>query len=91
MAKALVCGGLDLARRADFSALVTLAVDARQRPSAGHCACHRAGLGPRIQAVASILAGPDYFAFDAGGVGDAVGELLPTGAIPVVIVAGDGV
>ena len=33
----------------------------------------------------------DALAFDCSGVGDAVGELLPSDAIPVLIVAGEGV
>ena len=84
-------GGLDLARRADFSALVTLAVDARQATVTRALRLPQRPYASQIQAIAPILTGLDRLAFDAGGVGDAVGELLPTGAIPVLIVAGDGV
>ena len=84
-------GGLDLARRADFSALVTLAVDARQATVTRALRLPQRAYASQIQAIAPILAGLDRLAFDAGGVGDAVGELLPASAIPVLIVAGDGV
>ena len=65
-------GGLDLARRADFSALVTLAVDARQATVTRALRLPQRPYASQIQAIAPILAGLDRLAFDAGGVGDAV-------------------
>ena len=45
----------------------------------------------QIDAIRPLLEAADVVCFDRGGVGDSVGELLPTGAIPILITSGDAV
>ena len=91
-AKPLVkVGGLDLAKARDHSALVTLAV------GRDHLVIERALRLPhrpyreQIAALTPLLCDLRCVAYDAGGVGSAVGELLPAHAVPVLITAGDSV
>ena len=86
----LTVGGLDLARRRDFSALVTLEIAAERAVVTRALRLPQMPYREQLALVAPILADLDALAYDAGGVGDAVGELLPTASIPVVIVAGEG-
>ena len=88
---ACAAAGLDLARRRDSSR----ARDARARARPPHR--HRARSGCRIFPTPSrsrrsgrSSRPQTSSAYDRGGVGDAVGELLPAGAIPILIVAGEG-
>jgi phage FluMu gp28-like protein len=84
-------GGLDLAKARDHSALVTLAV------GPDHCRVTTALRLPhwpyreQIAALTPLLGDLCRLAYDAGGVGAAVGELLPASAIPIVITAGSSV
>ena len=86
----LTVGGLDLARRRDFSALVTLEIAAERAVVTRALRLPQMPYREQLELiVAPILADLDALAYDAGGVGDAVGEGLPIDAIPIVIVAGD--
>jgi phage FluMu gp28-like protein len=85
-------GGLDLARRRDFSALVVLerqpdrlaVVEALRLP-------HRR-FAEQLAALTPLIRSLDCLAFDAGGVGDAVGEHPALrSALPVLIASGDRV
>jgi hypothetical protein len=82
-------GGLDLAKRTDFSALVTLEVEAGRVTVTRALRLPQETYDRQLEAVASILADLDRLAYDAGGVGDAVGERLPAHSSPVLIVGGD--
>jgi phage FluMu gp28-like protein len=85
-------GGLDLARRRDFSALVVLdhrpdrlivtkALRLPHRPFAD-----------QLAALTPLIGSLDRLAFDAGGIGDAVSEHPALrDAVPVLIVSGEGV
>jgi hypothetical protein len=83
-------GGLDLGRRTDFSALVTLEVETDRLTVTRALRLSQDRYDRQLAAVAPILADLDALAYDAGGVGDAVGERLPIWATPILIVAGDG-
>ena len=85
----LTVGGLDLARRRDFSALVTLEITAERAIVTRALRLPQMPYHEQLEFVAPILADLDALAYDAGGVGDAVGERLPIDAIPILIVAGD--
>lgn len=85
----LKVGGLDLARRRDFSALVTLEVAAGQAIVTRALRLPQTPYREQLEAIAPILAALNALAYDAGGVGDAIGEQLPISAIPVLIVAGE--
>jgi hypothetical protein len=85
----LTVGGLDLARRRDFSALVTLELAAERATVTRALRLPHRPYAEQLAAIGPLLSGLDALAFDAGGVGDAVGERLPNGAIPILIVAGD--
>ena len=89
-ARAVKVGGLDLARRRDFSALVTLEVAAEGATVTRALRLPQAPYREQLDLIAPLLADLDDLAFDAGGIGDAIGEHLPPDAIPIVIVAGDG-
>jgi hypothetical protein len=89
-------GGLDLARRVDHSALVLGDLDA-----GGLCVTYALRLprglayADQIAAIQPSLVSLDLLAYDASGVGDAVGEFLtPIMAagclVPVVITGGTG-
>jgi hypothetical protein len=82
-------GGLDLAKRSDFSALVTLEVESGRLTVTRALRLSQDRYDRQLAAVAPILADLDALAYDAGGVGDAVGERLPIWATPILIVAGD--
>src|SRR4051812_29503815 len=82
-------GGLDLARRRDFSALVTLDITPESAIVTRALRLPRAPYREQLAFMAPLLAGLDNLAFDAGGVGDAIGEALPANALPIVIVGGD--
>ena len=83
-------GGLDLARRRDFSALVTLDVTAEGATVTRALRLPQAPYREQLDLIAPLVADLDDLAFDAGGIGDAIGEHLPPDAIPIVIVGGDG-
>lgn len=82
-------GGLDLARRRDFSALVTLDVAAHGATITRALRLPQAPYREQLALITPLLADLDHLAFDAGGIGDAIAEHLPLSAIPIVIVSGD--
>ena len=73
----LKVGGLDLARRRDFSALVTLEVAAGRAIVTRALRLPQTPYREQLEAIAPILAALDVLAYDAGGVGDAIGEQPP--------------
>jgi hypothetical protein len=73
----LQIGGLDLARRADFSALVTLAIADGRLTVTRALRLPRGPYAAQIKAIQPILDQLDRLTYDSTGVGDAVGELLP--------------
>ena len=81
----LTVGGLDLARRRDFSALVTLEITAERAVVTRALRLPQMPYHEQLEFVAPILADLDALAYDAGGVGDAVGERLPIDAIPILM------
>jgi hypothetical protein len=85
----LTVGGLDLARRRDFSALVTLEIAAERAVVTRALRLPQAAYREQLALINPLISDLDRLAYDAGGVGDAVGEGLPTTAFPIVIVAGN--
>lgn len=83
-------GGLDLGRRADYSALVL--VDAGMKKITGAYRLKQASYRDQVRSIAPLLNGTSLLAVDRGGVGDGVVELLPGSVkvLPVVITGGEG-
>ncbi len=82
-------GGLDLARRRDFSALVTLEIAAERAVVTRALRLPQMPYYEQLALINPLISDLDRLAYDAGGVGDAVAELLPEDAIPIIIIAGE--
>jgi hypothetical protein len=81
-------GGLDLAKRTDFSALVTLEVEAGRVTVTRALRLPQETYDRQLEAVASILADLDRLAYDAGGVGDSLHlDAISRVSFPIVSVA----
>jgi hypothetical protein len=88
---ALVVGGLDLARRSDYSALVLLAVEPERLTVTAALRLPQAPLRQQFGLIAPRLAGLDLVVFDQSGLGDAAAELLPKTPphVGVCLIGGD--
>ena len=85
---ALFVAGLDIGRRADFSALVV--VDAERRAITGAYRLRQDSYASQIRSIMPMIRAVEMIALDRSGVGDGVIELLPRGlpVMPVVISGG---
>jgi hypothetical protein len=84
----LLVAGLDIGRRADFSALVV--VDAATRAITGGYRLRQASYTSQIRSILPMIRSVEMIGLDRSGVGDGVVELLPRGlpVMPVVINGG---
>src|SRR4051812_15495249 len=84
-------GGLDLAKARDHSALVILTVGSDRLVVERALRLPHVDYREQVAAMTPLLREMQLIAYDAGGVGAAVGELLPKQTVPVTIVSGDHV
>lgn len=84
----MIVAGLDLGRRADYSALVL--VNARAKRITGAYRLKQASYREQLASIEPLLKDVSLLAVDRGGVGDGVVELIKPGpkVMPVVIVGG---